>query len=225
LVAGEVDLSQYDINKKVGPYVLYQYDKRTEIKQQTLNAYDGIIAKFKAENTNPTLLTLLESKREDISDMTDEEYFEVATSGLTYDKETGNAYSTFNPKGKYMQLLPPSHQTAMCLVNDSFQCYVRDLPQNTTNSEMKQKYSEYWDKIMSEGTEFDKYDLNTTYQNKERYLSFMTEQLYYNAFVSNKTGWLEQGDEDQIQWVLNFRERFINKLPLDTKLQVYNFSR
>jgi hypothetical protein len=51
------------------------------------------------------------------------------------------------------------------------------------------------------------------------------EPFFYNAFVSNETGWVEQGDENQVQWILKFRERFINNLPINTPLRVYNFTK
>ena len=63
------------------------------------------------------------------------------------------------------------------------------------------------------------------YGDRETYISVMMESLFYNAFVSNETGWLEQGDENQIQWILTFRERFINNLPKNTPLRVYNFTK
>ena len=53
----------------------------------------------------------------------------------------------------------------------------------------------------------------------------MTEPLFYNAFVSNETGWLEQTPTNQIEWVLTFREKFIDNLDKETDLKVYNFKR
>jgi hypothetical protein len=61
------------------------------------------------------------------------------------------------------------------------------------------------------------------YGTKDRYVKVMTEPLFYNAFLSDEIGWLEQCDENQVEWVLNFRERFIKKLPQDTLLTVYNY--
>ena len=49
--------------------------------------------------------------------------------------------------------------------------------------------------------------------------------LFYNAFVSEETGWIEQAEEDQEKWVLTFYDRFIKPLPETTKLKIYNFKR
>ena len=70
-----------------------------------------------------------------------------------------------------------------------------------------------------------KESLISRYGNKETYVKVMMEPMFYNAFVSEETGWLEQSDEDQIQWVINFRERFIKNLSEDTNLRVYNFKK
>lgn len=51
----------------------------------------------------------------------------------------------------------------------------------------------------------------------------INKALFYNAFVSEETGWIEQLDEDQEQWVLMFYDRFIKPLPETTKLKIYNF--
>jgi hypothetical protein len=72
---------------------------------------------------------------------------------------------------------------------------------------------------------FVKEEYISSYKDKETYVRLMTEPLFYNAFVSNKTGWMEQGDENQVQWVLTFNDRFIKDLPKDTRLKVYNFTR
>ena len=47
--------------------------------------------------------------------------------------------------------------------------------------------------------------------------------LFYNAFVSEETGWVEQADEDQEKWVLTFYDRFIKPLPDTARLKIYNF--
>ena len=51
----------------------------------------------------------------------------------------------------------------------------------------------------------------------------LNNAIFYNAFVSEETGWKEQSDEDQKQWALTFYDRFIKPLPETTKLKIYNF--
>ena len=49
--------------------------------------------------------------------------------------------------------------------------------------------------------------------------------LFYNAFVSSETGWIDELDENTEQWVMSFYDRFIKNLPSETRLKVYNFTR
>ena len=224
LVAGDVDMSTYDLKRKVEPYVVYQYDKRKEIRETAIRFYEEYIESIQKDKTYSFLKEIITTKLEDIQEMSDEEYFEFATQGLKYDSKTGDAISDFNPKGRYNSLTEPTINNAIPLKGDLFQCKVSELPEKIIEPEIMKKYSDYWDNTTMISDDMKKDYLNT-YKDKETYLSVMTEPLFYNAFVSKETGWLEQGDEDQIQWVLNFRKRFIEILPDDTILKVYNFSR
>jgi hypothetical protein len=143
---------------------------------------------------------------------------------MTYDKNTGDALSTINPKGRYSVLMEPSSTCALPLLDDKFQCLVEDIKIKETKRELIEEYSKQWDYFM-EGAPMIKDDYLKLYGDRETYIATMSEPFFYNAFVSNETGWVEQGDENQIQWVLKFRERFINNLPITTLLRVYNFTR
>ena len=133
LVAGNVNLKDYDINKKVEPYVVYKYSDRKEIKESIINIYEKYIENIPKENS--FLKEILSFKLQEIQEMTDEEYFEYATKDMKYDKKTGDALSTINPKGKYNLLSEADKENAMPLIGDSFQCKVKDLPIIVKNDE------------------------------------------------------------------------------------------
>ena len=80
LVAGNVDLKEYDINKKVEPYVVYRYSDRKEIKESIINIYEKYIENIPKENS--FLKEILSFKLQEIQEMTDEEYFEYATKDM-----------------------------------------------------------------------------------------------------------------------------------------------
>lgn len=224
LVAGDIDLSNYDLKKKVSPYVVYEYNKRKDIRLQTINIYKDIINNLDDNQANKTLKMFLNAKLQDLTEMTDEEYFEEATKGMTYDEKTGNALSTVNPNGRYKILQEPTIDTALPLIDGKFECFVKDIkniPKNIDN-EKKEFYESFWDDAM---LSWYKNDYLNLYNNKETYVNVMCEPLFYNAFVSKETGWVEQGEYNQIEWVLNFKEKFINKLSDNTKIKVYNFIR
>lgn len=221
LVAGDVDLSIYDSNKTVDPYVVYKYSDKHKIKQQAIDIYKEFIK----NNTNSLMSSLLKLKLQEIEESTDEEYFETATKGMTFDKVTGDALSTINPNGKYRYINEPNENTAVPLLGDKFQCNVSELPTYKIDEYLKSKYEEHWDYVMKDGAKMTKDSLIQTYGDKNTYISVMMEPMFYNAFVSSETGWVEPNYNEQNEWVLTFRDKFIKKLSKNTKLKVYNFIR
>ena len=224
LVAGNVDLYDYDLAKQVAPYVVYEYAKRKEIRQQAIDIYQDLLTTLEKDPVNILICQVMRLKLEEMNEMSDEEYFETASQGMTYDKNTGDALSTINPKGRYSTLIEPTLIHAVPLYDDKFQCLVRDIKIKEINKELIEEYSKQWDYFMK-GAPIIKDDYIKLYGDRETFIATMSEPFFYNAFVSNETGWVEQGDENQIQWVLKFRERFINNLPINTPLRVYNFTR
>lgn len=223
LVAGDVDLSEYDANKKVQPYVVYKYSDRHNIRQQAIDIYKEFLKKNDDEAS--LMSSFLNIKLQEIEESTDEEYFESATKGMIFDNQTGDALTTINPNGKYRIIKEPSADTAVPLINEKFQCNVSELPPYKVDEFLKSKYEEHWDHVMKNGAKMAKDSLLQTYGNKEMYVNVMIEPMFYNAFVSNETGWVEPNYDEQNEWVLTFRDRFIKKLSKNTKLKVYNFAR
>jgi hypothetical protein len=225
LVAGNVDLSDYDLTKQVSPYVVYEYSKRKEIRQQAISIYKELLEKLENDPVNTLVCQVMRLKIQDMIEMSDEEYFEIATQGMIYDTTTGDALSTINPKGRYLTLMDPTSAHAVPLYNNKFNCLVKDIKiKDTPDKDLIEKYSAQWDYFM-ESAPMTKNDYIKLYGNKETYIAAMMEPFFYNAFVSNETGWVEQGDENQVQWIIKFRERFINNLPINTPLRVYNFTK
>lgn len=224
LVAGDVDLSVYDLTKQVEPYIAYEYNNRKNIHQQAINIYSNIIKEMENTPENEFIRQIMQFKLQEIQEMTDEEYFEVVTQGMIYDEKTGNALTTINPNGKYLALSEPTPKSAVPLIGDKFQCFVGDVLSIIPDPKLIEQYSRQWDSFMNESYH-NKNEFINRYGNKETFISVMIAPFFYNAFVSNDTGWLEQGNEDQIQWILNFKKRFIEKLPLNTKLKILNFTK
>lgn len=223
LVAGDVDLSLYDANKQVKPYVVYKYCDKHAIRQQAIDIYKEFL---KSDDSNYSLMkNLLQLKLQEIEESTDEEYFETVTKGMIFDDKTGDALTTINPNGKYRFISEPKINTAVPLVNEKFQCKVCELPPYKIDEYLKSKYEEHWDYVMKDGAKMTKDNLLQTYGNKDMFVNVMIEPMFYNAFVSSDTGWVEPKIDEQNEWILNFRERFIKKLEKNTVLKVYNFTR
>lgn len=224
VVAGNVDLSEYDANKTVKPYVAYKYDDRKIIRHQAIEIHKEIL-KSNLDNPEFSIINdFLRLKLQDIEEMTDEEYFESVTNGMTFDEKNGDAILTINPNGKYNSIQDATLETALPLKDNLFECTVKDVINKTATKEDIEKNSEHWDYIMN-CSPIIKNQYLAQYKDKETYVKVMSEPFFYNAFVSEKTGWLEPLYDEQIQWVLNFKERFIDNLNEDITLKVYNFIR
>lgn len=224
LVAGDVNLSTYDLTIPVAPYVVYEFNKRNDIRKQAINIYEELIKKLEVDTVNQLICQVMRIKLQDMREMTDEEYFEEATKGMMFDDNTGDALSTINPNGKFLTLSDPTPDTAVPLFGDKFICLAGDIVAKNIDKTLIEQYAQQWDGMMKMAPMVVE-NYVKTYGNKETFIQMMMEPLFYNAFVSNETGWLEQGDENQVQWILTFRERFINNLPKNTKLRVYNFTK
>ena len=115
VVAGDVDLDEYNANKVVKPYIAYKYDDRHNIRKEAINIHKELIN----SNLNKPELSIVNDflilKVQDIEEMTDEEYFESITKGMEFDKKTGDAMISINPNGKYIEIKEATLQTALPL--------------------------------------------------------------------------------------------------------------
>lgn len=224
LVAGDVDMSKYDMNKTVEPYVAYKYSERNKLRLEAIRIYRDIYTKNLSNPELSMFSDVLRFKIEEAEEMTDEEYFDNITNGMVVDKETGNALTTINPNGMYLTLTEPTLKTALSLKDDMFECKVKDVINKTATIEDIEKYSTYWDNVMNTPS-VTRSNYLEQYKDKETYVKLMSNPFFYNAFVSEETGWVEQSLDKQMEWVFEFKDNFINKLDENITLRVYNFTR
>lgn len=224
LVAGEVDMSIYNMKKKVEPYIAYKYNDRKKIRQEAIKIYKDIYDNNSSKPDFSMFNEMIRLKIEETEEMTDEEYFDVITNGMIIDKDTGDALITINPNGMYMTLTEATVETALPLKDNMFECKVKDVIDKTETIEDVEKYSNYWDKVMSIAS-VTRSNFLEVYKDKETYVKLMSNPFFYNAFVSKETGWVEQSLDKQIEWVFNFKDNFIDKLDENITLKVYNFTR
>lgn len=223
IVAGDVDLDKYDLNKKVKPYVVYKYDERGEIRKKAIQFHQEYLNNLEGDIF--FLKDLINIKLQDIQEMTDEEYFESITNGMIYDEKTGDALTDINPNGKFYKLIEPSFESTIPFFENSFQCKKDEIPEFVIDEVKKEQYSKYWDNLMESSDKRMKDEYLELYSDKETFIIVMCEPFFYNAFVSEKTGWVEQCNGNQVEWIINFRKNFIDDLPGNTKLRIYNFIR
>jgi hypothetical protein len=164
-----------------------------------------------------------------------EEFYLDLTEDYERDKETGDALTTENPDGKWSSYRLGKLFSIPFVLNDgteTFQARKGDINWELMHLHGGEIYGRAWEMVM-EGSEpandherqiFENMRARTAYfekyGTKENYILVNTAFWAY-AFVT-KDGWLElEDDMDQFQWVGRFYETFIDPLPDDTLLTIY----
>lgn len=237
IVAGdnpEVLMSPFDKNIKTEPRVVYKYTDAQKLKEQYIKLYEALIASdsipdgsfFKEDAKDKLAVIKTQSAQEFYFDLTD---------GYDYDDKTGDALSDENPNGKWMSYRLGKLFSVPFILNDgkeAFQARKKDINWEVMHLHGGEIYERAWEMVMDGQKPANQYEeqiyenmkARTAYfekfGNKENYVLSNTAFWAY-AFVS-KNGWVElEDDVDQFTWVRNFYEMFIDPLPDDTLLTIY----
>lgn len=236
LVAGdnpEVLMSPYDKNMRTEPRVVYRYSDAAKLRDHYIKVYRAITSSdtvpegpFKEDARDK--LAVIESQ-------VPEEFYLDLTEDYERDKETGDALTTENPDGKWSSYRLGKLFSIPFVLNDgteTFQARKGDINWELMHLHGGEIYGRAWEMVM-EGSEpandherqiFENMRARTAYfekfGTKENYILVNTAFWAY-AFVT-KDGWLElEEDMDQFKWVGTFYETFIDPLPDDTLLTIY----
>ena len=236
IVAGdnpEVLMSPYDKNIKTEPTVVYKYADAGLLRDQYIKVYKSIISSdaipdgpFKEDAKDK--LTIIESQ-------TPQEFYYDLTDEYEHDEKTGDALTTENPKGRWSSYRLGKLFSIPFILNDGtekFQAKKGDINWELMHLHGGEIYERAWEMVM-EGSEpvndYEKQIYNNMKARTAYFEKFGTKENYVlsntafwgYAFVS-KNGWMELGeDTDQFIWVRNFYESFIDPLPDDTLLTIY----
>ena len=240
IVAGdnpEVLMSPYDKNIETEPRVVYRYNDAAKIRDHYITVYKSIISSDKIpdgpfKEDAKDKLAVIESQT------TDEFYFDL-TEDYEHDKDTGDATTTENPDGKWNSYRMGKLFSVPFVLNDgseAFQARKGDINWELMHLHGGEIYERAWEMVMEGSEPRNEYE-EQIYKNmkartayfekfgtKENYVLGNTAFWAY-AFVS-KNCWLElEDDMDQFVWVRNFYETFIDPLPDDTLLTIYECQR
>lgn len=236
IVAGdnpEVLMSPYDKHIEIEPRVVYYYADAEKLRQQYIQVYESIIKSdkvpegpFKEDAKDKLAIIKSQNAQDFYLDLTEE---------YEHDPETGDAITKENPDGKWSSYHMGKLFSVPFVLNDgteSFQARKKDINWERMHLFGGQIYERAWEMVM-EGSKpdgdyeeqiFKNMKARTAYfekfGTKENYVLSNTAFWGY-AFVSG-AGWLElEEDMDQFVWVRNFYERFIDPLPDDALLTIY----
>jgi hypothetical protein len=225
-------MKPYDRRNEEEPYVKYHFKDARKIKEKYIELYEGIL-----NNDNETVdKDALREIVEDLKDMSVEEFYEELTEGLTIDDETGDAISTENREGRFNYYELGKWFSIPFLLKDGrevFQAKKSEIDWNRLHLGGGDIYKRAWEMVMDDSEPTNDYE-KTIYENMKDKISyfkkFETKENYVisntafwgYAFVSEKQGWMDASEaESQFTWMSCFYDMFIDKLPDDTMLTIY----
>ena len=233
-------MSKYDKALKVKPYIKYKYLDAEKIRSNAIKMLSNIIASYDKFAMSEDQLEYFKSRLKAINGMSSFEYYSSLTNGLYYDAD-GNALSEENPDGKWDKYnLGKNFSYPLKLKNgkESYQALSGDVDWNQMHMETNSVnlFEIIWRLVVDDDDPSDANEeqLKNNWKDKKNYLSgfknvdeFISHNCaYWNYAYLDKNGWVDVDDEgDEMKWVLNFFERFIEPLKNDEKVTIYEFSR
>ena len=233
-------MSKYDKALKVKPYIKYKYLDAEKIRLNAIKMLSNIIASYDKFAMSEDQLEYFKSRLKAINGMSSFEYYSSLTNGLYYDAD-GNALSEENPDGKWDKYnLGKNFSYPLKLKdgNESYQALSGDVDWNQMHMETNSVnlFEIIWRLVVDDDDPSDANEeqLKNNWKDKKNYLSgfknvdeFISHNCaYWNYAYLDKNGWVDVDDEgDEMKWVLNFFERFIEPLKNDEKVTIYEFSR
>ena len=175
----------------------------------------------------------------DATDMSDEEYFAYKTSGYKHD-ESGNAVTTENINGRWSTYNLGENFSIPFILKDgtsSYSALKGDVDWEKVLTRDKELYERTWDLVMedSEPSNEQEETILRNMKRRENYLKGFGDKKTYVAsntafwgfaFLSEDTGWMEMDETvEQFVWMTEYYNMFINPLPDDTLLTIYECKR
>lgn len=235
IVAGdepEVIMSPFDKNIKTEKRIVYRFSDAEKLRNQYLTIYEALANNESMENV---FREDAKDKLEIIKHQSPAEFYLDLTEDYDHDPETGDAMTTENPDGKWSTYRMGKLFSVPFILNDgseTFQAKKGEINWSLMHLHGGEIYARAWEMVMEGSKPENDYETqiyenmkNRTayfqkYGSKENYVLGNTAFWGY-AFVS-KNGWTElEDDMDQFVWVRTFYENFIEPLPEDTLLTIY----
>jgi hypothetical protein len=233
-------MSKYDKALKVKPYIKYKYLDAEKIRSNAIKMLSNIISNYDKFAMSEGQLEYFKSRLKAINGMSSFEYYSSLTNGLYYDAD-GNALSEENPDGKWDKYNLGKNFSYPLKLKDgkeSYQALSGDVDWNQMHMETNSVnlFEIIWRLVVDDDDPSDANEeqLKNNWKDKKNYLSgfknvdeFISHNCaYWNYAYLDKNGWVDVDDEgDEMKWVLNFFERFIEPLKNDEKVTIYEFSR
>lgn len=226
-------IKKYDNNKKVKKYLVYKFADKDKLKEKQLSYMK---VSLKSLDPESPMYQMLLDQYDEYSNMDSLEFYTEITEGMIIDEETGDAYSEDNPDGRYDRI-QLAGQFALPLITkegkEIYSCRKKDVDWPKVHLTGKEAYEFAWDSVMGNKkpvTDDEKIIYENMKNRKAYFEHYKTRENYVMsntafwgyAFLSEKEGWKElEPNINQIDWVINFYNRFIVPLGEDELITIY----
>lgn len=228
-------MKQYDKNLSIEPFVILEFNKSQVYYNKQIQLYEEMLKK---SDLSDSIKELINEELEYLKEIDHIDYYLSLCDKMGYeiDKETGNAICKKNINGFYDYCRIGNNLSLPLITNDGeevFSALKKDINFSKIHKYNTLPYIVAWETVV-EGREpkndeekriYDNMKNRRAYfdnfKNKETYVSWSTSFWGY-AFV-DQNGWHDIDSEkgEQIEWVNNFYDKFIKKLPENTRISVY----
>ena len=233
-------MSKYDKALKVKPYIKYKYLDADKLRNNAIKMLTNIVDNYDKFAMSDYQRDYFKERLKAINGMSSFEYYRTITDGLYYDDE-GNALCEENPEGKWDKYNIGKNFSYPLILKDGKEEY-QSLAKYVDWDSMHMKadrvrlFEIIWALVVDDDdpSDADEENLKKNWISKKNYLSkfanvdqFVSHNCaYWNYAYLDENGWIDVDDEgDELKWVSNFFERFIEPLKEDAKITIYEFIR
>lgn len=233
-------MAKYDKALKVKPYIKYKYLDADKLRKNAIKMLSNIVDNYDKFAMSEYQRDYFKERLKAINGMSSFEYYSTITQGLYYDDE-GNALCEENPEGKWDKYNIGKNFSYPFKLKDgkeSYQALVKDIDWDSMHmkNESVKLFEAIWALVMDDDdpSDADEEQLKKNWLGKKNYLSnfsnvdqFVSHNCaYWNYAFLDENGWKDVDDDgDELKWVSNFFERFVEPLKEDAKVTIYEFSR
>lgn len=240
LVIGEKSkeiLKKYDINEPVKEYIKYKFADVDKIKKNAEKLIDTLIKRNDTLELTSFQYSVLKERQKAIKNMSSFEYYQLVTEGLQYDND-GNALSTENPSGKFVQLFENNESVEPFLLKNGTKAYSakkKNIDWNKMYSKKLELYNKTWElafEIISPQNDAEE-KIKQNMQNNIDYLKAFKDKSEYNKYcssfwtyaIADENDWkdVDTFHDDSKKWIEGFYKTFIEKINENETLTLLGF--
>ena len=227
----EQQMLVFDDMLEVEPYILYKHSDIKKLRLKKIELYNEYIRQI----DDFRQISYINDKINELKQISDEEYFHLLSEPYYYDQE-GNIISNENPNGRWLTCEKGGRIYSDKLKNANNQSVVSDLKCNINwgeihlNEKTTSMYKRTWElcvenetpvslndeTILRNMSPYSKLKYFNSFKDKEEYVNY-NSSFFTNAIVIN-ADWFDIENKNYIDWVINFKNMFIDKQIKDNDL-------